>query len=127
MSARSICGVIIASSNPEGLSGFYEKILGLKFVREDHGGLLPHYGADIGEVHFGIHPAVNLNRSGVGNSATSIAFNVQSLENTLNVLAESGAVEVAAPHDEGFGRVASYLDPEGNLFEVVELCYEFQP
>ena len=29
------------------------------------------------------------------------------------------------PHDEGFGQVASFKDPEGNLFEVVELTHEF--
>jgi hypothetical protein len=32
---------------------------------------------------------------------------------------------VLPPHDEGFGPVACYADPEGNLFEIVELKYEF--
>jgi predicted enzyme related to lactoylglutathione lyase len=40
-------------------------------------------------------------------------------------LARLGAACVWPPHDEGFGRVASFLDPEGNLFEVVELSHQF--
>jgi len=60
MAIRSICGVILAASDPEGLAAFYSKALGIEFEREEHGGLETHYGADIGEVHFGIHPASNL-------------------------------------------------------------------
>jgi hypothetical protein len=32
---------------------------------------------------------------------------------------------VVPPHDEGFGQVATWQDPEGNLFETVELSYAF--
>jgi hypothetical protein len=28
-------------------------------------------------------------------------------------------------HDEGFGKVARYTDPEGNPFEIIELSYQF--
>jgi hypothetical protein len=34
---------------------------------------------------------------------------------------------VQAPHDEVFGPVASFHDPDGNLIELVELRYEFKP
>jgi hypothetical protein len=36
-----------------------------------------------------------------------------------------GARQVAVPHDEGFGMVAAYEDPEGNPFEIIELEYDF--
>jgi predicted enzyme related to lactoylglutathione lyase len=36
-----------------------------------------------------------------------------------------GATCVRPPHDEGFGLVASFTDPEGNPFELVELSYDF--
>jgi predicted enzyme related to lactoylglutathione lyase len=38
---------------------------------------------------------------------------------------EHGARVVVEPHDEGFGPVATLLDPAGNLFELVELTHNF--
>ncbi|WP_417445467.1 VOC family protein [Kangiella sp.] len=126
MNVKSICGVIIASKEPKKLAEFYSKALGIVFEKEEHGGLVEHYGADIGKVHFGIHPPENLNKSEEGNATISIAFNVDSLETAITRLKELGATEVIAPHDEGFGMVATYADPAGNHFEIVELDYEFE-
>lgn len=125
MSTRSICGVILAARDPHALAEFYGGALGLSFEREEHGGLEVHYGVDLGEVHFGIHPPANLGLDRAGGGSTSIAFNVDSLEAVGARLAALGAEQIAAPHDEGFGLVASYRDPEGNPFEVVELDYAF--
>ena len=125
MSVESICGVIVAARDPKALAEFYSRGLGLEFEREDHGGLDVHYGTDIGEVHFGIHPPANLGLDHAGNAAVSIAFQVESLEAAVTRLETAGAQLVVAPHDEGFGPVATFRDPEGNLFEAVELHYEF--
>lgn len=125
MNLKSICGVILASNNPEKLAAFYSSLFDIAFEREQHGDLIEHYGIDIGEIHLGIHPPENLGKTEVGNSSISIAYNVDSLSDVLKRLGEQNAVEVLPPHDEGFGMVASYKDPEGNQFEVVELSYEF--
>lgn len=126
MTVKSICGVIIASDEPSKLAEFYSKALGIVFEREEHGGLVEHFGADIGEVHFGIHPLENLNKTKAGNATISIAFNVDSLETVITRIKELGGTEVIAPHDEGFGMVATYEDPAGNHFEIVELDYQFE-
>lgn len=126
MTTKSICGVIIAAKKPMALADFYGKVLELKFEEEDHGGLEVHYGADIGEVHFGIHPPTNLNMDKVGHACIAIAFNVDNLEDTQQRLQELGAEQIIEPHDEGFGMTASYRDPEGNQFEIVELNYDFK-
>ena len=125
MNIKSVCGVILASNNPEKLAAFYSAIFDVTIGRENHGDLIEHFGIDIGEVHLGIHPPENLGMSEVGNSSVSIAYNVNSLSDVLTRLTQQNAVEVFPPHDEGFGMVASYKDPEGNQFEVVELTYEF--
>lgn len=41
-------------------------------------------------------------------------------------LEKLGAPCVQPSHDEGFGPVALFLDPEGNQFEVVKLTYRFE-
>jgi predicted enzyme related to lactoylglutathione lyase len=124
MTVKSICGVIFIASDVEALAQFYGGGLGLAFEREDHGGLDLHYGVDIGQVHFGIHPPSNF--AGRGPSrATPIAFEVSSIDEHLPKLLALGATILAEPHDEGFGNVVTCADPEGNLFELVELRYDF--
>lgn len=124
MSVRSICGVILLTEQPEALARFYADALGLEFEREDHGGLDIHFGVDIGEVHFGIHPPSNFKGRGPSR-ATPIAFSVSSLDEHMPKCRELGAEVLVEPHDEGFGTVATLSDPEGNLFELVELNYAF--
>lgn len=125
MRLRSICGVILLSDNPRRLADFYGRVLGCTFEREDHGDLAEHFGVDVGEVHFGIHPPSNFQRTSPGGASIAIAFNISSLNEAIPILGELGAKQVQAPHDEGFGLVTSYLDPDGNQFELVELAYEF--
>lgn len=125
MPLRSICGVILLSDDPRRLADFYARVLGCTFQREDHGGLAEHFGVDIGEIHFGIHPPSNFQRATPGGASVAIAFNISSLNDAIAVLSELGATQVQPPHDEGFGPVTSYLDPDGNCFELVELAYEF--
>lgn len=125
MNIKSICGVIIGSDDPERLARFYSKAFGVSFEEEDHGNLEIHFGLDVGEVHLGIHPLENLNMERAGNSSISVAYNVVSLKEVMANLAELNAVMIISPHDEGFGTVATYKDPDGNYFEIVELDYEF--
>jgi predicted enzyme related to lactoylglutathione lyase len=125
MAVKSICGVILAARDPAALATFYSEALGLAFEREDHGGLDAHFGVDVGSIHFGIHPPGNLHQDSVGNASVNLTFDVQSLHDVAARLKRLKASELAAPHDEGFGLVAAYQDPEGNAFEIVELRYEF--
>ncbi len=125
MGVKSICGVILSSEQPKKLADFYALALGLDFEEESHGDLKLHYGVDIGAVHFGIHPPENLDNSATGHAATTIAFNINDFAATDERLKKMGSTQITAPHDEGFGQVATYKDPEGNAFEIVELDYEF--
>jgi glyoxylase I family protein len=123
---KSICGTIVMSRDPDALARFYAEALGITFAREDHGGLAPHWGADIGRVHFGIHPPGNFRRASAGQGSVVLTFDVSSIGECRARLERLGAVCLQEPHDEGFGVVASYEDPEGNTFEVVELAYAFE-
>ncbi len=126
MNLESVCGVILTSNNPERLAAFYSAVFDVKFQKEHHGDLLEHFGVDIGKVHLGIHPLRNMNRCEAGNASITIAYHVKSLEKVLHRLTKLQAIEVLSAHDEGFGMVASYKDPDGNVFEVVELSYNFE-
>ena len=118
MAVKSICGTILVSENPEALVRFYGEALGLAFEREEHGGLAPHWGVDIGSVHFGIHPPENFKRSAAGQGSVDLTLDVTSLPEVQARLERLGAPCVRPPHDEGFGMVAS--------LEIVELTYRFE-
>ena len=122
---KSICGAILVSRDPDALARFYSEALGLALERETHAGLAPHWGVDIGRVHFGIHPPENFKRATAGQASVVLTFDVTSLAECQARLERLGAACVQPPHDEGFGMVASFRDPEGNQFEIVELAYDF--
>lgn len=125
MTVKSLCGVILTARDPAALAAFYAEALGLRFERETHGGLAPHFGVDIGALHFGIHPPSNLGLDRPGAGGTVVSFDVEDLDQVIQRLARLGARQIMPPHDEGFGTVATYLDPEDNPFEVVALAYDF--
>jgi predicted enzyme related to lactoylglutathione lyase len=125
MGVKSICGVIRVSTSPEKLAEFYSEVLGVRFEREDHGGLATHFGADIGTVHFGIHPPENFKGTRVTTCGTVVAFDVDSLIDCRSKIERLGGKCLDEPHDEGFGMTAVFQDIEGNPFEVVELNYQF--
>lgn len=125
MTVKSLCGAILISRDPDALARFYGDVLGLAFRREDHAGLAPHHGADLGTVHFGIHPPENFAGADTGGAAVVLAFDVTSLAECERRLSALGTPCVQPARDEGFGRVATYRDPDGNLFELVELDYEY--
>lgn len=126
MAVKSICGVILVSDSPGSLVKFYSEVLSVEFVQEDHGGLAPHWGTDIGSIHLGIHPPENFNRSAVKASGTVVTFDVDSIAECQGKIENLGGKCIEPKHDEGFGPVAAYLDPEGNQFEIVELSYQFE-
>lgn len=126
MAVKSLCGAILLSADPAALARFYGAALGLEFTREDHGDLAPHWGVDIGQIHFGIHPPGNFRRDAGQPGGAVLAFNITSLAECAARLEQLGATCLMPPHDEGFGNVACYADPEGNPFEIVELDYDFQ-
>ena len=124
MPVKSVCGVILVSENVDALAAFYREGLGLALEREDHGGLDVHWGVDLGQIHFAIHPPSNFGQRGASRG-TAVAFEVDSIAAHLAKLETLGATVVTPTHDEGFGDVVTLADPEGNLLELAELRYDF--
>jgi catechol 2,3-dioxygenase-like lactoylglutathione lyase family enzyme len=126
MPISSICGVIITTDQLDRLVEFYRDLLGLPLEKEEHGDLEVHYGLDLGQVHFAIHPLADFGETVTGNATTKIAFTVDALSAYVTKLVAHGYQPVYGPRDEGFGPVAAFRDPAGNLIELVELRYEFK-
>lgn len=124
MPVTSICGVIITTRRMPEMVAFYQEALGLALVREEHGGLEVHYGMDFeNRVHFALHPPVDFELEDAGHAAVKIAFTVDDLDAAVSRLAALGHAAFIVPHDEGFGPVAAFRDPDGNVLELVQLAY----
>ncbi len=126
-SIQSICGVILTTDNMEEMVAFYRDVLGLALEREEHGGLEVHYGVDLNhQVHFALHPPADFQLSEAGHAKAKVAFTVEDLSALVQKLGEAGHEAFIDVHDEGFGPVAAYKDPDGNVLELVQLQYSFQ-
>ena len=118
---RFISGVILVSRQAERVAGFYRDVLGLPLAEERHGDTQPHWGCELGDIHFAIHPESNFPGSPVGNASVKLAFTVFDLDSVLSRFEDHG-VELAYPvKNEGFGRMVAIRDPEGNFIELTEL------
>ncbi len=126
-SIQSICGVILTTDNMEEMVAFYRDALGLALEREEHGDLEVHYGVDLSnQVHFALHPPADFNLSEAGHAKAKVAFTVENLQAVVEQLNGKGHKAFIDVHDEGFGPVAAFKDPDGNVLELVQLQYSFQ-
>lgn len=116
-----ISGVIIVSEFPEGLAAFYRDVLGVPLEPEVHEGTLPHWGCDLGDVHFAIHPIADFPdlRAGVG--AVKLALNVFDIQALAKRLTKAGVTLLYPPKDTGFFWSTAVQDPDGNFVEFTQM------
>jgi catechol-2,3-dioxygenase len=121
-----VTAVLLVSQNAKKLCAFYRETLGLPLEEEVHDGMPLHYGCDLGDVHFAIHPAGGGWPGVPTRNARSpvITFSTSDLETLAGRLTDRG-VKVTGPTDHGFARGVSFRDPEGQLVSVLEYGPEY--
>jgi predicted enzyme related to lactoylglutathione lyase len=117
-----LSAVLLVSPDPARLAAFYRDVVGVPLVEERHGESRPHWGCNLGDVHFAIHPIETFpdRRSGVG--AVKLAFTTFDVDALVRRLAARGVDVLYPPRDTGFFRSTAVLDPDGNFVELTELC-----
>ena len=96
-------GILLVSENPERLATFYRDVLDLPLEEERHGDTLPHWGCNVGDIHFAIHPIDDFpdhRVSGVG--AVKLAFTVFDAHAAAAKLEARGVELLYPPKDTGF-------------------------
>jgi len=117
-----LSAVLIVSDNAEHLAAFYRDKLGVPLRPEQHGETLLHWGCQLGDIHFAIHPRQNFDRdpnAGVG--AIKLAFMVFDLDTYLRRLKDQGIEPLYKPEQSGALRMTAVRDPDGNFIELTEL------
>jgi predicted enzyme related to lactoylglutathione lyase len=121
MNVESLSAVVFFSSDPGRLAGFYKTHLGIPFQPESHGPMRDHLEAWVGGVHFAV-----LKGRGPAPEAGGVAptFRVKGLDAFVAALEGAGVALMRKVLDLGEGkRVASFRDPDGNTFSLIELGF----
>ena len=121
-----VTAILLISPNAKKLCAFYRATLGLPLEDELHDDVPLHYGCDLGDVHFAIHPA-SAQWPGVQTrnpQGPVINFSTSDLKAVAKRLAANG-VKVTGPTDHDVAQAISFRDPDGNLVTVLEYAPEY--
>jgi catechol 2,3-dioxygenase-like lactoylglutathione lyase family enzyme len=118
-----ISGLILVSREPERLVGFYRDVLGVPLAEERHGDTEPHWGCELGDVHFAIHPAGDYpDDPATGPGPVKLAFMVFDLTGMVTWLEQCGVELCYPPASLGEqSQITAVRDPDGNLVELTQL------
>ncbi len=116
---RNVWSITLPVSDLKKAVAFYEKTLGLNKKYE-----YPSYaGFQCGGVEIGLRPSRK--EKGYGENACSVEFFVDDVDASYRALKKKGVNFVEEPHDEPWGgREASFLDPDGNWLEIVQIDWK---
>jgi uncharacterized protein YndB with AHSA1/START domain len=116
-----LSALLLISKNPEGLSNFYKDVIGLPIKVEEHGETLKHYGCELGDLHFAIHPPENFSDKNIGVGAVKLAFTVFDMKSFVSKVETAGYKFEYPPKDIGFAIMTAIHDPDGNYVEFTQL------
>lgn len=118
MANRFLTAVILISKDPGRLANFYRDVLEIPIETEDHGGS-KHYGCELGELHFAIHPARG--DEPVGTGAMAFGLQIFDLESFLTKLAKAGVKPLFPPMLQGFAKMTAIKDVDGNQIYLTQM------
>lgn len=121
MKVEFLSAVLLVSKNHEKLAHFYKDVIGLPIEEEQHGETLKHYGCELGDIHFAIHPVENFDDHPHGVGSVKLAFEVFDIEAHVKKLESHGIKTLYPPKKQGPMLITAIKDPDGNLIEFTQL------
>jgi catechol 2,3-dioxygenase-like lactoylglutathione lyase family enzyme len=116
-----LSAVLLVSENPQRLAEFYRDVIGLPLVAEQHGNAPPHWGCNLGELHFAIHRVDTFPDKRSGTGAVKLAFTVFDVDALVRRFQERGVTLLYPPRNTGFFWSTAIQDPDGNFVEFTQL------
>jgi catechol 2,3-dioxygenase-like lactoylglutathione lyase family enzyme len=119
--AHFLSAVLVVSKDAKALADFYKNILGVPLEEEKHGSTDLHYGCELGDLHFAIHPLENFGGQEVRPGSIKLAFEVFDIEAFVEEMKNKKVPLLYAPKDVGFMKITAVSDPDGNTVEITQL------
>jgi predicted enzyme related to lactoylglutathione lyase len=117
MRPKFFSAILIYSKDVERLGSFYRDVIGLPMEEEKHGPEPMHFGCELGDLHFAIHPKPDSITPG----PVVIAFEVFDIEEHMREMIKHNVNIVSQITDHGFAKIAAIHDPDGNRIEFSQL------
>ena len=120
------CAVLLISKQHERLASFYRDKLGFPLKEESHDDLVKHYGCEIGDLHFAIHPPENFQSHPLGTGSVKLAFEIFNMDEFLQHLKQHDIKPLYPPKNlGGTSLITAIRDPDGNEIEFTQLSAEW--
>ncbi len=116
-----LSAVLLISKNPERLAAFYKDVVGIPIEEEQHGESKKHFGCELGDLHFAIHPPENFEDSSCGTGAVKLAFTIFDIKSLTERLQFAEVKLAYPPKNTGFATMTAIHDPDGNYIEFTQL------
>ena len=121
MSVNFFSAVLLISKDPERLARFYRDVVGIPLEEEKHGETEKHFGCELGDLHFAIHPIENFKGTGHGTGSVKLAFTVFDIHTFVERMKSHDIQLAYPPKDTGFSIMTALTDPDGNYIEFTQL------
>lgn len=118
---RFLSAVLITSRNVDRLATFYRDIVGVPLVDEQHGNSAKHYGCEMGDIHFAIHPVENFDGEEPGVGSVKLAFEIFDMAAFMKHIAANNIAPLYPPKEMGPMLITALKDPDGNHVEFTQL------
>jgi predicted enzyme related to lactoylglutathione lyase len=116
-----ISAVLLTSRDADRLAAFYREVLNVPLEDEQHGETAKHYGCEMGDLHFAIHPIENFDNEEPGTGAIKLAFEVFDIASFVEHLKSKGVEVLYPPKVMGPMLITAVKDPDGNHVEFTQL------
>lgn len=116
-----LSAALLISKDAKRLADFYREVIGVPLEDEKHGETDLHYGCELGDLHFAIHPLENFKGTGHGTGSVKLAFTVFDMNSFVERVKSRGVKLEYEPKNLGFANMTALYDPDGNYLEFTEL------
>ena len=122
---KGIESILLGSQNAQKLADFYEKIVGLKLTNEFEMGENDEKGFEFAikdSTGFYIMDHSEVKGKNKNPAQMIINFEVDDIEKEVTRLKKAKVkIQQDIYHIEGYGLIATFVDPDGNLFQFVQV------
>src|SRR3989344_7998254 len=122
---KGIESILLGSQNAQKLADFYEKIVGLKLTNEFEMGENDEKGFEFAikdSTGFYIMDHSEVKGKNKNPAQIIINFEVDDIEREVDRLKKAKVkVQQDIYHLEGYGHIATFVDPDGNFFQFVQV------
>ena len=131
MHYRGIDSLLLSSENPQRLADFYKEKVGLELTTEaemGENGEVPLFGFEFEGGGTGLWITSHSEVHGESKEPQRIMFNLETkgvIEDHIERLDKEGVKKIGGLHHvEGYGKICTFEDPDGNYFQLVQVREE---